>query len=379
MAPQFALFFTLIATAIVSSCGSSPSSSSILSDAMRRVEEKDISLCVQTFNAYGPAYAPNVSGRTKAWGSELAASPCAVIQAQEIWSEQHYDQATIALRQGLPWMSAVHFDRRQNPYVGTAGLALFTDHTIVETSFEPFSVNQDGILDNIRTALGVIKGMGSSHLKLRHVNDEMFLVNLHTHPSSKVVRIAQMTELLDQFDRMLPLRHPLIVSGDFNFEPDSIEYSMLRDILQLQDSYVSARGPYRGDECTYCKENPHHWGGGDRVIDYIWFRNSESKTLEANASWINLNGSFGPAPSDHYGLRTLFSLRSSSPQMVDDKTFEHRRTKAMLAINAALPLLTARQSDESGIQLAVTILANLHRRLLNADRTDHFVEQLRVP
>ena len=334
---------------------------------------------MQSFNAYGPAYAPNIAGRTQAWGKELAASPCGIVQAQEVWSDAHYDEATRFLAKSLPWMSAVHFDHDQRPYVGKAGLALFTDHVILETRFEQFTTNQDGVLDDIRTSLGVIKGMGTSHLRLRNDDRDVHLIDLHTHPSSQVIRLAQMTQLLSQFDRLLPLEHPLIVSGDFNFVPQSLEYRLLRDLMLLKDAYTAANGPYTGDECTYCEANPHHWGGGDRVIDYIWFRNSSNFTLTSKQSWINLRGLAGLVPSDHYGLRTLFDLKVDNPTLVDDQTFKQRRFRALTTTQSAIQTLIPRQSDDSGVQLAVMTLRYYEQRLLKADPKDPFIAQFMIP
>jgi hypothetical protein len=352
-----------------------------------------LALCVQTFNAYGPAYSSNIPGRTKAWGDDLAEDPCAIVQAQEVWSTAHFDLASETMSKSLPQMSAVHFDHRQVPYEGKAGLALFTNHVIADSSFESFAVNRDGLLDDIRSALGVIKGMGLSHVRLRTetspgvtsesatIDHEINLLNLHTHPSSQGVRMAQMTQLLAQYDRMLPLRRPLIVTGDFNFEPAAVEYALLRDVMLLQDSYVAANGPYSGEECTYCAVNPHHWGGGDRVIDYIWYRNARHKALNARHSFINLLGTPSLTPSDHYGLRTLFDLEDRSSYRDDPAANNGRRLKAIATLCQALEILTAADHLDSsdGLRWAIMTVNSFKRRLNQSDPSDPLVAQFDIP
>ena len=371
----FFLRWTILLMTLLAGCGSRSSHTQMTSAA--HVSARPV--CVQTFNAYGPAYAPNISGRTNAWGQALALNPCSIIQAQEVWSEQHYEQAIKSLSKSLPFMSAVRFDNTQHPYEGQSGLALFTNDLVSETSFERFEVNQDGVFDDIRTALGVIKGMGSSHLTLREQNQDINVIDLHTHPSSIAVRLNQVTQLLRKFDRMLPLEHPLIISGDFNFEPGSVEYRLLRDVMLMRDSYAEANGPYTGAECTYCVANPHHWDGDDRVIDYIWSRNSMDVILDARQSWINLRGINGIVPSDHYGLRTLFEVHAAEADPVDHQTIERRRLLAMSALDAALRALSDESTEAQDMALAFMTLRGLKQRLTQNNPSDQFVLQLAVP
>ena len=303
-------------------------------------------LCVQTFNAYGPAYAANLEERTSILGRELEKFPCEIIQLQEVWTEDHHIGASEALGQSLPALSAARFDDFQKPHIGQSGLAIFTSEVLSNPRFEMFNENQDGLLDQIRAVFGVIKGIGSSLVTLRRdENISLQLMNVHLHPSSQEVRITQVVQILENIERRLPLSKPLIISGDFNFKPDSAEYALLRDVSGLTDSYAASNDGYSSQTCTYCISNPNHWPGVDGVLDYIWFKSSTLTKVEPSHSFINLIGMNGIAPSDHYGVRTYFNVARVAPKTLDEVDHQARISAAISSIKGAIAAL-----DESSGQ-----------------------------
>ncbi|HWU42355.1 MAG TPA: hypothetical protein VN132_02920, partial [Bdellovibrio sp.] len=55
--------------------------------------------CMQSFNAYGPAYARDIHERTQWIAAELQARPrCDVIQLQEVWNNDQIDQVEEPLK-----------------------------------------------------------------------------------------------------------------------------------------------------------------------------------------------------------------------------------------------------------------------------------------
>ena len=268
------------------------------------------SFCVQTFNAYGPAYAPSRDQRTLTLGKELELSPCQIIQLQEVWQESHHDLLLRSLSGSLPFMSAARFDHFQTPVIGNSGLAIFTSEFLSGQVFEAFTLNTDGMMDNIRSMLGVIKGIGSSRISLRtDQRIEIHMLNVHLHPSSQAVRVAQILQLVERLNTLATTGAPVILTGDFNFRPNSVEYELLWRTTGVRDSYYEVNGDYASDACTYCENNPHHWAGLDGVIDYIWVRNGRDIRLKTLAAQINLMGVNGITPSDHYGIKTIFEAQ----------------------------------------------------------------------
>lgn len=291
--------------------------------------------CLQTFNAYGPAYASNLEQRTTALARELELSPCEIVQLQEVWNESHHERLLSALTTSLPFLSAVRFDHFQNPVAGNSGLSVFTSEILTDQKFEAFSVNTDGLMDNIRSLFGVIKGIGSSWITLR--SDEQFrihMINVHLHPSSQAVRITQIAQLIEHLENPTLTGQPVIVSGDFNFKPNSLEYRLMRGLPSMRDSFREVHGPYHAGECTYCENNPHHWAGVSGVIDYIWLKNGTTIQLNPLTSQINLRGINGVVPSDHYGLRVQIeaAIQESLPAPDDVSMSEETENTILDAI-----------------------------------------------
>lgn len=289
--------------------------------------------CVQTFNAYGPTYATNLEQRTNVVARELEDLPCEIIQFQEVWSESHHKSLIAATSSSMPFLSAARFDDFQNPVAGSSGLSTFTSQVLSHQIFKKFSINRDGLLDELREVLGVIKGVGISRMTLR--DDERFsfrMFNLHLHPSSQPVRIAQLTQFIELLDQTEPTRGPTIVTGDFNFKPNTIEYELLRHTTGLRDAYIAAHERYETDVCTYCVSNPLNWGGVNGVFDYVWFKNGQSIELSVDDVTINMKGMHGVVPSDHFGLRTTFraSLNSSSETASENDQLSRSERRAAI-------------------------------------------------
>jgi len=334
-------------------------------------------LCIQTFNAYGPAYSRNLEQRTAMLGDLLFKSPCEIVQLQEVWTESHHEMALKAIQRTLPFLSAARFDNFQSPSEGQSGLSIFTSEGLSNQEFEKFKVNQDGLFDEIRDMLGVIKGIGASVISLRHdPARKLQMLNVHLHPSSTPVRIAQVTQLLEKIETMLPMQVPLILSGDFNFKPDSIEYSLLRDVANLTDSYLAIHKEYASSACTYCPENPNHWEGVTGVIDYIFIGKSQNAISTPTSTSINLLGANGQSPSDHYGVRTYLQISESPASTLSDSEFQNRRMKAIRTLDQALAILKNNNISIEGLQEAIDRAQDYRRRIEENIPSDRFVEQL---
>lgn len=328
-------------------------------------EAEEQLFCVQTFNAYGPAYAGDLEQRTNVVARELDALPCEMIQFQEVWTESHHKSLMAATSSSMPFLSAVRFDDFQNPVVGSSGLSTFTSQVLSHQIFHKFSINKDGLLDELREVLGVIKGVGISRMTLR--DDERFsfrMFNLHLHPSSQPVRIAQLTQLIQLLDHTEPKTSPIIVTGDFNFKPNTIEYELLRHTTGLRDAYLTVNERYESDVCTYCVNNPLNWGEINGVLDYIWFKNGQSIELSVDDAMINMKGMIGLVPSDHFGLRTNFraSLKPSRENSSENDRLSRSERRA--TIIKAIQIID--EADHFG-----DLLIDTKRRLVEMLRGAH--------
>lgn len=338
------------------------------------------SICIQTFNAYGPAYSRDLEKRTVVVGEELSASPCGIVQMQEVWSDTHHNWMIDALAESMFSLSSVRFDNFQRPQIGQSGLATFTTEILSSQSFVAFNVNTDGLMDNVRDLLGVKKGIGSSMITIRQNEEQQIrLMNVHLHPTSQRVRIAQIVQLLEVFSKNYSTGNPLIITGDFNFQPGSVEYNLLQSVTRLTDAYVATNGPYAIDTCTYCESNVHHWPGQNGVLDYIWSRRGQRYSVTHHKTIINLYGSNGITPSDHFGLRSHLDLDETNIDLVDAQTFIARRTDAINATYAAIRSLDVHGANfEPFYSIRRQLFRLVERLSQNMDSTDPLISNLRI-
>jgi endonuclease/exonuclease/phosphatase family metal-dependent hydrolase len=216
------------------------------------------------------------------------------------------------------------------------GIAAGFSGSVLSGHSELFRINNLG--DPIRGILGVEKGFMALHTKLDHAPSILFL-NTHTHPTNQKARVAQMLQLagyiLDHADGL-----PLVLSGDLNAVPDSLETRILENVVLLRDSYAEFAHGYRA-ECTYCADNPLSWSSENRVIDYTFLRSTPALALSAENASINFQGQKRQPLSDHYGRRTIVGWQTREPKLLDpqDPSVASRRQLARVTLEEARRLL----------------------------------------
>lgn len=283
--------------------------------------------CVQSYNAYGPAYARNTIHRTQMMVSRLKKmDSCEVLQFQEVWSS---DQAQIFLDQMPP------FQKTSAPNLKLRlGLMGFYQGESLGSFTHVFPLNNDGgLLDGVREAFSVMKGFQVESISLEKSNDRsdkifskepIYFINTHLHPSSVGVRLAQLLELYQW--RLHHLNQKLVLTGDFNFETGSLERRIVMGLLGLRDSAYEVWGSYSSGFCTYCEENPLRWMSGNHVFDYVFYSNfggNEELKLSPRKGEVNFKADDGEFLSDHYGLRLFFNWqeRNFTPEF-DEKQYK---------------------------------------------------------
>lgn len=300
--------------------------------------QPEATICAQSFNVYGPAYASSVESRVVRTAKTFLQQPCEVIQLQELWREQTY--RTFRDTMGPARMKIYHADelRSDDKKIGLAS-AIAGD--VKAATSRLFRVNnEDGVLDSIRDLTGVEKGYTVMLAEVKNGSKNappVYYVNLHTHPKNPAIRLAQMTQLLqDIFKNPKMADHPIVLTGDVNAKPDSAELGLLRDVLVLRDSYIEANKSY-GSICTYCADNPLSWDNDSRVIDFVLLGNSSQYVLSTASSEINLKGERNAPLSDHYGVKSMINITRAQDQVLDDQdpVVLARVAKARAALQAA--------------------------------------------
>jgi hypothetical protein len=274
-------------------------------------------ICVQTFNTYGPFYAPYKSARTEETLRLLQREgACDAYLFQEAWIESHSQRLEQGLGRLFPGVRTYQFDelRRDDK---KSGITLSTSDVEFRSGSRLFGWNQDSLLDQLRKTLSVEKGFGYVEV-LRPEQGEgagILWISLHLHPSSQRVRLSQILELGEFLLSETDLTHPFVVAGDFNAEPGSLESSVLREVFQLSDAYLQKNGGYPPRYCTYCGDNPLSWSPGkNKVLDYIYYRSGAKVQLWPEDVRTNLIASPDRTVSDHAGVRARFNVRIEPAQ-----------------------------------------------------------------
>lgn len=278
--------------------------------------------CLQNFNAYGPIYAKDIFERTERMTSELQAIPkCDVVQLQEVWNESQITQIEKDLKRQYK-MSTPNKTAR----IGV--MSLFMEDIISEDT-QTFNINnENGVLDSIREAFDVKKAFHIVRSSFFEVNETFQFVNTHLHPTSQPVRLTQILDMVQW--RLKHQDEKLLLTGDLNADPGSAEHRLVKYVLGMNDSLELHLNGYPKGVCTYCTGNPRGWMFTNHVFDYIFFSNvgESQSTLKVLSSQVNMRGTPRRPLSDHFGVRTQFSIDPVKAE-VTTAQIEMRRQKAL--------------------------------------------------
>lgn len=256
-----------------------------------RADEK---ICVQTFNTYGPWYAPALKERTKLLEDYLKHNPCDVLLLQEVWLDDHLEDLKKIL--GELGYQAFHFDHIS--LTGKMyGLVTAIKGTIEGQGFFEFEENYSGLLDYFREKFLVGKGVGILKANLEKLDREIFIVNVHLHHSSSEIRSKQINQLLTNLKQLNTERLTVILGGDFNFTQESPEFENVKGQFNLISKII---------DCSYCSSNNYAWGWTNKDIDHIFVDKRTRADVYENAaapkSWKN------QFLSDHFGKKVFLRM-----------------------------------------------------------------------
>ncbi len=278
--------------------------------------------CLITFNTYGPIYASNVISRSVRIVEDIKSQhDCELIHFQEAWSENQIG----IFHNGLQSHYQIYSPNRQQ----RIGLMSFSKAAWSEVKTYTYRANFDGhFLDEVREIVNAKKAFSIVTESLAGTAS----INTHLHPTSDQVRILQILDLLNW--RVQNQSKLLIVSGDFNMAPSSLEHFFLRSILNIEDAMLATRGQYPSDFCTYCASNQLGWMSDDHTFDYVFF----SRIASGQRGWVPQNVDLvltgGRQPlSDHYGLKVNFTQEQGSSREIN---VEESRKKMLDLFDAVI-------------------------------------------
>lgn len=264
--------------------------------------------CIQTFNAFGPAYATDTQTRFALFLNELAKEKCDIIQLQEVWTQKQVEWVEDSLSFAYQF-----FSPNKQLRIGIMSLSNFD---IKPIKVQQFNINNSGdITDNIREWAKIKKAFSVSKTKLPFTEEEIYVLNTHLHHQSTAVRLSQLVDIYQWRLKNRDLK--IIMNGDFNANPNSIEIKFIQIILGMKDAFLTVNNSYPADFCTYCKSNPRALSNKDHIFDYIFYSNDSNSFKKSHLKPIsitrNLTGKKRWSYSDHYGIRAHFLLDTQLP------------------------------------------------------------------
>ena len=240
------------------------------------------SIFVQTLNIYSPFYAENRRQRETAILKFLEEHNSDIIFFQEVWFEYHYKNMEKVSQ--FIGMNSIGYDvLAENEK--QSGLVTIVKGDIHKKEIHFFPLGTD-LYDVFYGFFDINKGFGIAHIvHPKFPNTPFWAVNTHLHHLSQNIRLLQLVHYLKWFLNRKILQDPIIFAGDFNFEPDSLEFEMLQHVFRFEEpqSYLGLNY-----SCTLCEENRHYIGyqlskalfmDYERTTDYVFFRSSPNMQL----------------------------------------------------------------------------------------------------
>ena len=273
-------------------------------------------LKLQTFNCFGPAYAPRLVYRTKLLCEFLKMNnQTDIVFLQEVWKNSHYKLLHKLFFKKVDEYQEIYFDELFS-YKYKTGMVIYFKGRLLSKFYYPFSLNESNFVDRFRTRMGILKGVGYVKVECKKFGI-LHLLNVHTHPTSSLVRLTQIAEIIALVSKLD--NAPVIMGGDFNMEPHSLEYQLL--VSQLSLEVIPKLDSMNKDIETYSKENPYAIPGIHKTVDYIFLKSSD---LNFSQFSINLKKYQGRFLSDHYGVEghVAYGSQVRSDEMSKVNTLE---------------------------------------------------------
>lgn len=132
-------------------------------------------------------------------------------------------------------------------------------------------------------------------------------------PTSEKIRIEEDNAVLQEIMARNHSEYPVIVTGDFNFLPDQLEYKDLLAKLPLIDTFRA----FNPNEAGYTShpDNPYKTDKSPERLDYIFYLPKTGIQYDILDVSVTLNSPVdGYTLSDHYGVKAHFRIQTQIAQ-----------------------------------------------------------------
>lgn len=314
-------------------------------------------ISVQTLNTYMAFYAEEKERRQSSILEFIMNNGSDIIFLQEVLPEQYYKN--IEELSGAIGLNSIVYDslteQRQN---GAQAWFEFYDHFITKRQsglvtivngnirqkeihyFFPFRKNfyGSGLHEWVSNSFSITKGFGAAHITHPKLPENpIWTINVHLHHLSQEARLRQLVHCFQWFLSKINFEEaPVVFGGDFNFEPDSLEFEMIKYLFRLKEPQAYLGLDY---SCTLCEENNPYLGyhlskalfmNYEKTADYIFFRSPPHARLIPKQFSVFPKKYNGNSLSDHYGVRVDMEVGYSSEILreISKRELEERIQKA---------------------------------------------------
>jgi len=292
-------------------------------------EEKDTEVSIKVFslNCWGLKYiSADREARFKAIAEFLQQSDYNVVCLQEVWVQGDF----LLLEQRLA--STFPFSHYFDGGVIGSGTCIFSTHRLQEANFHEFGIN--GYPTNFWHGdwFGA-KGIGVCQINYQGFDVHLYLSHYHANynPGNDIYLSHRVNHAFDsaQWIKLASSAADLtIYAGDFNTDPSSLPYKILRSLAPLNDSWLDVHGSgaeaagERGGETSetaynsYTCSNETNRDNGHR-IDYVMYSAGPGVTARATHCQLPLPhrvpGGATYSYSDHEAVAATIAMSRPSP------------------------------------------------------------------
>lgn len=303
--------------------------------------ENPTDLRVLTLNVWAlPKVSKEKDLRIQEVAKRLSSGEFDIVSLQEIWGEGDRTKVIdIAAEGGLKYS---HYFRSGT--IGS-GILVLSRYPILKLSYHRFSINGKPYKIYHGDYFGG-KGVGLAKIATPMGNVDFYLTHLiaqyHTDNDEYLAhRVIQAFELIE-FVQATTSADLSIIVGDFNSTPDSLGYSMYRQIGQFEDAFYQVNPKKPG--YTYSAENPYNTNLArvdfieSERIDYIFYQLANGKSwdlVDCRLIMQNIDSEVDGKPaaySDHYGVFAQFSRNNLGRTNNKDASIENDYSETLLRV-----------------------------------------------
>ena len=248
--------------------------------------------------------------RMQAIGTYLKDSEFDIVLLQEVWCDEDFELIRAMIAHVYP-----HCHFFDQGIIGS-GTCIFTKYPLRNANFHEFSMNGYPI-KFWHGDWFAAKGLGVCQLEINGFDVTVYVSHYHAEydPSKDIYlghRVIHALESAQWLNMTSGSTELTLYCGDFNTEPSSVPYRLLRGIVPLNDAWVEFTGDVWGGETNETVDNSFTpTNGQPKRIDYIMYRAGPGLDAETSNCWFPLPQRIPDMPysySDHEAVASVIKL-----------------------------------------------------------------------